>query len=218
MATAKKEAALRSLMAERKSTACAINFLELCNHKRISDAMHIAASRLMEEGFGYAGEGDWVTAAFVYAMQQAFGTASFTEMFSVGYADNRIVLRHWGEGNFAMSRHKPKMCLSSLNDRHTAEFAIADFEFEPGFVSLVNLNCTGDGDGQMISIHGTITDDHLPNSSGPRAIFKPDREVRDLLTEYAYAGGSHHLALVSPDAPLLLEKISRLTGWHYKSL
>ena len=211
--TAAGEAAVRQLMARNHSKACGLNFLELCNDKRIADALHVVASRLMNEGLGYAGEGDWVTAILVHAMQHAFGKASFTEMFSVGYADNRIVLRHWGEGNYAMARSKPRMSRSDIKDKGLAEFAIADFEFEPGPAALVNLNSTTDGNGKLITLDGVITPDHLPSSTGPRAVWKPQRQVRQLLTEYAYAGGSHHLALVAQDVSPVLNKISRLTGW-----
>jgi len=217
--TARGEAAVRSIMSEHDSYACGLNFLELCNDNRIADGLHVTASMLMRDGMGYAGEGDWVTAVLVRAMQQGFGTASFSEMFSVGYADNRLVLKHWGEGNFAMARGKPRMCYSSLKDSINAEFAIVDFEFESGRAALVNLNSTPAGQGQLISIAGKITKDHLPKVDGPRAVFKSDCEdVRDLLTEYAYNGGSHHLALVQGDPADVLEKVSRLSGWLYISM
>ncbi len=217
--TAKGEAALRQIMAVENSYACGLNFLNLCNDKRIADALHVAACMLMYEGLGYAGEGDWVTAAFIRGMQQGFGMASFSEMFSVCYAHNRLVLKHWGEGNFAMSRERPKLCASSLKDANPANFAVVDFEFSTGPASLINLNSTPDSNGQLISVAGTITEDHLPKASGPRAVFKPQAaDVRELLTAYACNGGSHHLALVKGDASKMLHKLSRLTGWDYIQL
>jgi L-arabinose isomerase len=217
--TARGEVALRALLEQTESHACGLNFLELCNDERVADGLHVAASMLMSEGSGYAGEGDWVTAVLVRGMQQGFGVASFSEIFSIGYDDNRLLLKHWGEGNFAMARAKPRLLASTFTDRCTAEFAIVDFEFEPGPVTLVNLNSTADGKGQLISIGGRITDDHLPKIDGPRAVFQPDRDsVNDLLTEYAYAGGSHHLALVRGAPANVLEKVCQLAGWVYRSL
>jgi L-arabinose isomerase len=189
----------------------------LCNDMRVADGLHVAASVLMSEGLGYAGEGDWVTAVLVRGMQQGFGVASFSEIFTIGYADNRLILKHWGEGNFAMARARPRLRASKFTDRCTAEFAICDFEFAPGAATLVNLNSTDGGKGQLLSISGTILDDHLSQIDGPRAVFRPGREdVCDVLTEYAYAGGSHHMALVK-DAPVdVLEKACRLAGWSYR--
>ncbi len=217
--TARGEVALRALLEHADSRACGLNFLTLCNDERVADGLHVAASMLMKEGLGYAGEGDWVTAVLVRGMQQGFGVASFSEVFSIGYDDNRLLLKHWGEGNFAMARARPRLLVSKFTDQHDAEFAIVDFEFEPGPATLVNLNSTADGKGQLISVSGRIDEDHLPQIDGPRAVFKPDRDnVSDLLTEYAYAGGSHHLALTKGAPVDVLEKICRLAGWAHHHL
>ena len=217
--TARGEVTLRAILAGAGSHACGLNFLELCNDERVADGLHVAASMLMHEGAGYAGEGDWVTAVLVRGMQRGFGTASFSEIFSIGYADDRLLLKHWGEGNFAMARSKPRLFASTFTDRCTAEFAITDFEFEPGPATLVNLNSTAEGNGRLIGISGGITEDHLPNIDGPRGIFRPDGDdVSDLLTEYAYTGGSHHMALVRGGPAEVLEKVCRLAGWSYRRL
>jgi L-arabinose isomerase len=217
--TARGDLALHRLLEQHGSQTCAVNFLTLCNDARIGDGLHVAASRLMGAGGGYAGEGDWVTAVLVYAMQQGFGCASFSEMFSVGYTDNRILLKHWGEGNIRMTRARPRMIRSQFIDQQKAEFAIADFEFAPGPATLVNLSASPDGKGRIISVTGSITDDDLPRVEGPRAVFKPDAEdVRELLNRYAYAGGTHHLALVYKPNPDVIEKLCLLSGWQYTAL
>jgi L-arabinose isomerase len=217
--TARGETALRAVLAEADSHACGVNFLALCNDERIADGLHVPASVLMREGLGYAGEGDWVTAVLVRGMQQGFETASFSEIFSIGYADNRILLKHWGEGNVSMARGKPRLLVSRFTDKCASEFAIADFEFAPGPATLVNLNSTAAGQGQLISIGGAIAEDHLPNIDGPRGVLWPDHgDVRDLLTQYAYAGGSHHMALVNGTPVEVLAKVCQLVGWSYRCL
>jgi len=217
--TARGDIALHQLLEQHHSQACAVNFLTLCNDARIGDGLHVAASRLMSNGGGYAGEGDWVTAVLVRAMQKGFARASFSEMFSVGYADQRLLLKHWGEGNIQMARVRPRMIRSQFADQQKAEFAITDFEFAPGSAVLVNLNASPNGKGRLISVAGHITDDHLPCAEGPRAVFKPDAEdVRDLLNGYAYAGGTHHLALAYGPCPDVLEKLCLLSGWQYTAL
>ncbi len=213
---ARGEAALRTVMKKYNSRAFGLNFLTLCNEETIAEPLHVAGSVLMSQGYGYAAEGDWVTAGFVYALQQAFGQASFSEIFSVGYADNRLVLKHWGEGNFTMARQKPRLLPSSFTDKNKAEFVLVDFEFEPGAVTLLNLNSTVDGQGQIISITGSVSPDHLPRADGPRGIFQPEEpDVCEVLSRYAGNGGSHHLALVKGNQTKTAERISRLTGWKY---
>jgi len=217
--TACGELAIHSLMEKSHACACGINFLTLCNDPSIGDAMHVAASRLMAEGYGYAGEGDWVTAAFVYAMQSVFGQASFSEIFSVDYKNARLFLKHWGEGNPAMAAGKAKILKSVFNDHNKATFCVVDMQFSPGPATLVNLNADPQGKGQLLSLSGHILDDTIVNSLGPRAFFKPEcSDIHKVLNDYAYNGGSHHIALVNGSVQDLLEKLSMLTGWSYKSL
>ncbi len=218
-ATARGELAVRALMEEAGSKACGINFQTLCNDVRIGDAMHVVASRLMAEGKGYAGEGDWVTGAFVYAIQTGIGTASFSEVFSVDYKGNRVLLKHFGEGNPAMARSKPQLMKSAFNDQAKAEFCIVDMQFAAGPATLVNLNTDPQGKGQLISIRGEVTEDEIPKSTGPRAMFRPScASVHTMLDEYAYNGGSHHQVLVGGDVDGILNKLAILVGWSYLAL
>jgi L-arabinose isomerase len=65
-------------------------------------------------------------------------------------------------------------------------------------------------------MRGKIDKERLSAVDGPCAIFKPDRsDVRELLNEYDYQGGSHHLTLVLEKSEDLVSKIARLTGWNY---
>ncbi len=214
--TARHELGVRKLMNQYQSRAIGINFQTLCNDSRIGDGLHVAASMLMAEGVGYAGEGDWVTAMMNHALQSATGQSSFSEIFSVGYADNRLVLRHWGEGNFNLARNKPVMQYSKFADVNSAEFAVINFEFQPGPATLVNINVNPEGEGQLLAMMGEIDSESLSAVSGPRALFKPDvDDIRELLTSYDYLGGSHHSTLVLNDVCKLVEKIARLTGWTF---
>jgi L-arabinose isomerase len=214
--TARNEWAVRKLMSDYDSHAIGINFQTLCNDPQIGDGLHVAASMLMAEGFGYGGEGDWVTAMMNHGLQSATGSTTFAEIFSVGYEDNRLVLRHWGEGNFNLARSKPTIQYSKFVDQNTAEFAVVDFEYKPGPATLVNINVTPDGRGQLITMTGQIESESLSAVSGPRGIFKSEsNDIRELLTNYDYHGGSHHSTLVTGDVRDLADKIARLTGWEH---
>lgn len=215
--TVKHELALRQFLCNYDSSAFGINFIDACNHD-IADALHVPASILMSEGKGYAGEGDWETAMFMCGLQKAFGVsqASFTEIFSVGYKDSRLVLRHWGEGNISMAREKSVLAPSIFENGKKVEFAICDFEFQPGPAMLVNFNSTSRSEGQIISISGTVEPNHLPKDCGPRAIFKPEKQdVKEVLTNYCSLGGSHHLVLVKDGSPKTLDKLAKLNGWRF---
>ena len=215
--TAKGELAILSLMNSVASKATGINFQALCNDKDIGDAMHVTASRLMGEGKGYAGEGDWVTASLVYSMQKVFGVANFSEIFTKKKKNNRLLLKHWGEANPKMSRDKPKLIMSEFNDQQKVEFCIISMEFEPGDYTLININSDKNGNGQLISIYGEMLEDSIPETyPGPRGLFRPNsKDVIKTLDSYAYSGGSHHFVLVKDNIEHILKKLSIIQGWSY---
>ncbi len=215
--TAMNECALRKLISKHKSYAIGINFLSTCNHPKLKDAFHVAASCLMEEGIGYGGEGDWITAMVVRSLNEVIAPATFTEIFSVDYANNRLLLKHWGEGNISLSRKKPNIKKSIFKDKTSAEFCITDFEFKPDDVLIVNLSSTSDGNGKLTIIPGRITNLSLPKITGPRAIFKPiAKDVVETLNRYAKIGGSHHLGMVYTQRYNILEKSAKLMGWKFE--
>ena len=219
--TVRHELALRRLLAKYDSFAFGINFVSVCNHLEIEDALHVPASILMAEGMGYGGEGDWETAMFLHGLQSAFGLgrASFTEIFSVGYKDQRLVLRHWGEGNIMLSREQPKLIRSAFNDSRKVEFAICDFEFSPGRATLINLTATANSGGQLITIPGNIGKDRLSAASGVRAIFEPETDdIAQLLNDYSTLGGSHHMVMVRGDCTEVLARLAKLAGWEIHTL
>jgi L-arabinose isomerase len=214
--TARLELGLRKVLAGCGAKAAGINFLSLCNDPDIADGLHVAAGLLMAEGIGYGGEGDWVTAMLVRGGLAVDAQTTFTEIFSVGYEDARLVLRHWGEGNLNLARRKPILRKSSFADVHRAEFLVTDFEFRPGPVTVVNLNVGPDGRGQIISFGGTLESDSLSAVDGPRGILRPAaKKIEDFLTWYAGEGGSHHLAMMTGDRTALLDRVARLTGWRH---
>src|SRR4029079_15678752 len=63
-----------------------------------------AASSLMAAGFGYAAEGDPMTAALMSAAQTMLGTTQFTEMYAMDFARDAFLMSHMGEGNWALAR------------------------------------------------------------------------------------------------------------------
>ena len=217
LGSAKNEIVLRRLLEKYQSRALAVNFLDVCAEPEIADALHLPVSNLMSEGVGYGAEADWETASMIAAMQTVLGIdqVGFTEVFSVDYGTNRILLRHWGEGNPTQAAEKPSVIRSVLNHISTyTAFPICDFQFRPGRYSLMNMSATPEGQGQIIVVPGVIEETRLPNCDGVRSLFKSDfKDVRELLNRYAILGGSHHLLLVQENSGQLVEKFAQQTGW-----
>ena len=63
-----------------------------------------AASSLMAKGYGYAAEGDVLTAALVRAGHVLIGDAHFTEMYAMDFPSDSVLMSHMGEGNWKIAR------------------------------------------------------------------------------------------------------------------
>src|SRR5699024_12265021 len=66
MEQARIELALKKFLTERNYNAFTTNFVDLHGMKQLPG---LAAQSLMAEGFGFAGDGDWSTAAVLRMMQ-----------------------------------------------------------------------------------------------------------------------------------------------------
>ncbi|MGC8805175.1 MAG: L-arabinose isomerase family protein, partial [Candidatus Ratteibacteria bacterium] len=94
------ELALRTLIDQHHLQALAINFM---GFEGKNYSMPFAAiSKFISEGMGYGGEGDVVCSTGVWILQQISAPASFTEMFTTDYKNNRILMSHMGESNLKM--------------------------------------------------------------------------------------------------------------------
>lgn len=73
------QVALEQLLEERGSEAFSTHFDAIGEDGRFARLPFAAASSLMAKGFGFAGEGDMLTAALVRAGHVLIGDAHFTE-------------------------------------------------------------------------------------------------------------------------------------------
>ena len=103
-ATARAEAALRSMMAENHLHAMSFQFLAFGEDENTETLPFVAVSRMMAEGMGFAGEGDLVGAAGTWFLNRLHPPASFSEIFTIDFAGNGLLLSHMGEANAAMAR------------------------------------------------------------------------------------------------------------------
>ena len=87
---------LRRLLDEGGYTALSVNFQAFAaGGEPPADTMpFLETAKAMGRGFGYAGEGDVLTANLVGALARAFGAVTFTEVFCPDWADNGFSFAH----------------------------------------------------------------------------------------------------------------------------
>ena len=101
---ARMQVALERLLEERGCKAFSTHFDAIGEDGRFARLPFAAASSLMAKGYGFAGEGDMLTAALVRAGHVLIGDAHFTEMYAMDFPTDSVLMSHMGEGNWRIAR------------------------------------------------------------------------------------------------------------------
>jgi L-arabinose isomerase len=217
-AAARAEAALRGLVAEHRLDAVTYQFLAFGADERTETIPFVAASRLMAEGVGFGGEGDLISAAFATLLNRLQPPASFSEIFTIDFAGNSVLLSHMGEANVAMARRDGPVRLVKRSPIVPVRGAqlVLPVVFEPGEATLAVLTPAAGGRWRIIAAPVTLLDfGPLGHLHVPHAKARPATDVREFLTAYATAGGPHHLAVCFGDAREKLKTLAHLLGADY---
>ena len=152
----------------------------------------------MAAGFGYAAEGDPMTAALMSAARNLLGTTQFTEMYAMDFARDAFLMSHMGEGNWALARAdrpvrliKRSLGIGGLDDPPTFLF-----QYETGPCTLASLLALPDGRFRLVVSEGEILDsEELPGLEMPYGFFRPASGVEECASGWLRAGGPHHQVL-----------------------
>ncbi len=159
----------------------------------------IAAQRLMQSGYGFAGEGDWKTSALVRAMKtMATGLAggnSFMEDYTY----------HLEPGNeMVLGAHMLEICPTISSDKPTCEIHPLGIGGKSDPVRLVftgsagpALNATiidlGDRFRMLVNtVEAVLPPQPLPKLPVARVLWKPYPDMKSASTAWILAGGAHH--------------------------
>jgi L-arabinose isomerase len=157
-----------------------------------------AASSLMAKGYGYAAEGDALTAALMSAAGTLLGDTQFTEMYAMDFPTDSILMSHMGEGNWRLARQdrpvrliKRPLGIGGLDDPPTFLF-----QYQTGPATLATLVSLGGERFRLVVCEGEILDTpELPKLEMPYGHFRPDRGVSAAMDAWLRLGGPHHQVL-----------------------
>ncbi len=215
VASARLEWALRETLRERGMHGFASHFLAISEEGQLETLPFLAASKLLADGYGFGGEGDVTSAAAVCMLQALAGQASFTEMFTMDFAHNAILMMHMGESNWRMARpDAPIYALrSTLGDIMSVPIApvLLAFTLAPGDATLVSLTTSSEGKLKLIVTEGQVLDfPYIPDLARPHFKFAPSGDLCEFLTRFSREGGSHHQALAYGRWASTVEKLAQL--------
>lgn len=209
--------AIKKWIEKENLSAFTFNFMNVNKASGFEAVPFLQASKMMaEEGIGYAGEGDVLTAALTASLLQACPDTSFTEMFCPDWENNAIFLSHMGEMNYRLTADKPKLLEMDYTFGDAENPVYVPGRFRPGNILLVNLAPMRDGAYRLIISPAEMLD--VPGRDNfeqrVRGWFRPPLPIEKFLAQYSKQGGTHHLALMYDTPIQLIETFGELMGWE----
>jgi L-arabinose isomerase len=176
----------------------------------------------MADGLGFGGEGDLIAAAATSFLGWLQPPATFSEMFTIDFADNALFMSHMGEVNVAMARRDRPVRLvarpTPITRTRDRQLALVT-SLEPGAATLFALTLGPGQRWRIIAAPARILDfGPLSDACVPHFKLQPARDVRGFLTDYALAGGPHHNGVCFGDARPRLRHAAAILGADYVEL
>jgi len=196
MEAAKIELALRSFMDEGGFKAFTDTFENLGKLRQLPG---IAVQRLMADGYGFGGEGDWKTAAMVRTMKVMAegleGGTSFMEDYTYHFTPER---------EYVLGSHMLEICPSIASGKPTCEVHPLGIGGKEDPVRLVFNSPAGNALNASLVDMGNrfrlIVNEveavkpmaDLPKLPVARVLWDPKPNLDIAATAWIYAGGAHH--------------------------
>ncbi len=159
----------------------------------------IATQRLMAEGFGFGGEGDWKTAGMVRTMKVMGsglkGGNSFMEDYTYHFApgNNQVLGSHMLEICPSIASTKPKVEIHPLGIGGKEDPVRLVFNCPAGDAINVSLIDMGNRFRLLVNEVTAIEPEHdLPKLPVARVLWKPLPDMKTGCAGWIYAGGAHH--------------------------
>ncbi len=193
---ARIELGLRTFLQDGGFSAFTDTFEDLHGMKQLPG---IASQRLMADGYGFAGEGDWKTAAMVRTMKVMAaglpGGNSFMEDYTYHFdATNPLVLgSHMLEICPSIAAGKPSCEIHPLGIGGKADPVRLVFNAPAGPAINISLIDMGNRFRLIVNeVEAVEVTEALPKLPVARALWKPMPDMQTGCAAWIYAGGAHH--------------------------
>ncbi|NJQ05390.1 L-arabinose isomerase [Streptomyces lonarensis] len=206
---ARIEAALREFLVAGGFGAFTTNFEDLGGLRQLPG---LAVQRLMAEGYGFGGEGDWKTAALL-ATAKAMGRASFMEDYTYhfGPGEPKVLGAHMLEVCPSLAVERPSCEIHPLSIGGREDPVRLVFDSAPGPAAVVGLVDLGDRFRFVANeIEVVPPDEPLPRLPVARAVWRPQPSLPVSAECWLMAGGPHHTVLTTAGTAALRD-LARIT-------
>lgn len=204
-------------------------FLQDGNYKGFSDTFEdlhgmvqlpgIAVQRLMADGYGFAGEGDWKTAALVRAMKVMGaglpGANAFMEDYTyhLDPANPLVMGSHMLEVDASLADGKISCEIHPLGIGGKSDPVRLVFNAKGGEALVASLVDMGNRFRFVINeVQGVDVQNELPKLPVARVLWKPYPDLETAAAAWILAGGAHHTCYSQNISADQLEDFAEMTG------
>ena len=196
---ARIEAGLRRFLTDGGFGAFTTNFQDLGGLRQLPG---LAVQRLMADGYGFGGEGDWKTSVMLRTVKTMAagepGGTSFMEDYTYhfGPGDPKILGAHMLEVCPTISAGVPSCEIHPLSIGDREDPVRLVFDAAPGPAVVLGIADMGDRFRLVANeIEVVPPDEPLPRLPVARAVWKPQPNLRTSAECWLTAGGPHHTVL-----------------------
>ena len=191
---ARQEIGIRRFLEAGGYTAFTSNFEDLHGLQQLPG---LAVQRLMAEGYGFAGEGDWKTAAIdrlMKIMSHNIDTG-FMEDYTYEMAEGKeaILQSHMLEVDPGLAVNKPKILIAPLSMGNREEPARLVFDGKAGDGVVVSMADFGTHYKLLVNeVLAFEPTEAAPNLPDARVLWEVKPNFHDGIRAWIEAGGGHH--------------------------
>lgn len=213
---ARIEAGLRGFLSSGGFGAFTTNFEDLGGLRQLPG---LAVQRLMADGYGFGGEGDWKTSALLRAVKVMGagleGGTSFMEDYTYHFGPGtpKTLGAHMLEVCPTIAAGRPSLEVHPLSIGNREDPARLVFDARPGPAIVVGLADIGDRFRLVAAEVDTVApDEPLPALPVARAVWTSRPDLRTAATSWLMAGGPHHTVYTASVDRETLEDFATIAG------
>jgi L-arabinose isomerase len=196
---ARIEAGLRAFLTDGGFGAFTTNFQDLGGLRQLPG---LAVQRLMADGYGFGGEGDWKTSVMLHTIK-AMGSedergTSFMEDYTYhwGPGTPKILGAHMLEVCPSITAGRPRVEIHPLSIGNREDPVRLVFDAEPGPAVVLGICDLGDRFRLVLNEITVVEPDQpLPKLPVARAVWEPHPDLATAAECWLAAGGPHHTVL-----------------------
>ncbi|MFN8412690.1 MAG: L-arabinose isomerase [Anaerolineales bacterium] len=208
------------------------NFLTSGNFKAFTDTFEdlhgmvqlpgLAVQRLMRDGYGFGGEGDWKTSALVRSMKVMNagqeGGVSFMEDYTYHFSKtgDKVLGAHMLEICESIAVNKPKLEIHPLGIGGKADPVRLVFDARTGVAVCASIMDMGGRFRLVANVVDVVpTDEPLPKLPVARALWLPRPNLKVAAATWIFAGGAHHTGFSYSVTPEHLRDFAEMAGIEF---